>query len=254
MCFLSTACRDIPGDLLFLIDSSGSIRSDEYQKMKDFMKAMIGKSQVGQEMVHVGVMQFSTIQKLEFQLNNFYDKGDMWKNIDDMQQLGGGTHTGQALNEVSLYFDLASGGRPGIRQNLIVITDGESQDQVKGPAEVLRQKGVTIFSIGVVNANTTQLLEISGSDDLVFTERDFDALKDLESELNLRLCERGETTLGLMLYIVVGITLAYYNPVDMQISLRETIYNYKNSSKQFNDLSLNKILVSFKCFSFVLKR
>ncbi|XP_030225221.1 collagen alpha-6(VI) chain isoform X3 [Gadus morhua] len=207
MCSLD-ACRDIPGDLLFLIDSSGSIRSDEYQKMKDFMKAMVGKSQVGQEMVHVGVMQFSTIQKLEFQLNNFYDKGDMWKNIDDMQQLGGGTHTGQALNEVSLYFDLASGGRPGIRQNLIVITDGESQDQVKGPAEVLRQKGVTIFSIGVVNANTTQLLEISGSEEFVFTKRDFDALKDLESELALRLCEREckKTEVADIIFLVDGST------------------------------------------------
>ena len=221
MCFLSTACKDIPGDLLFLIDSSGSIRSDDYQKMKDFMKSMIGKSQVGQEMVHVGVMQFSTIQTLEFPLNNFYDKGDMWKAIDNMRQLGGGTHIGQALTEVSLYFDPASGGRPGMRQNLIVITDGESQDEVKGPAEVLRQKGVTIFSIGVVDANTTQLLSISGSDDFVFTERNFDALKDLESELTLRLCDRGETTLRLMLYIVVGIVLAYYTPVNTAYALIE---------------------------------
>uniref|UniRef100_A0A8C4Z1K8 VWFA domain-containing protein n=1 Tax=Gadus morhua TaxID=8049 RepID=A0A8C4Z1K8_GADMO len=205
MCSLD-ACRDIPGDLLFLIDSSGSIRSDEYQKMKDFMKAMVGKSQVGQEMVHVGVMQFSTIQKLEFQLNNFYDKGDMWKNIDDMQQLGGGTHTGQALNEVSLYFDLASGGRPGIRQNLIVITDGESQDQVKGPAEVLRQKGVTIFSIGVVNANTTQLLEISGSEEFVFTKRDFDALKDLERILLSLPSECKKTEVADIIFLVDGST------------------------------------------------
>jgi uncharacterized protein with von Willebrand factor type A (vWA) domain len=223
MCFLSTACKDIPRDLLFLIDSSGSIRSDEYQKMKDFMKAMIGKSQIEKEIVHVGVMQFSTSQTMVFQLNDFHDKGEMLKAIDKMQQLGGGTHTGQALTEVSLYFDLAKGGRPGKRQNLIMITDGESQDQVKGPAEVLRQKGVTIFSIGVVNANTTQLLEISGSDDHVFTQRNFDALKDLERELNLRLCERGKTTLGLMLYILVGIALAYYTPVNKQIYRRENI-------------------------------
>ena len=224
MCFLSTACKDIPGDLLFLIDSSGSIRQDDYQKMKDFMKAVIGKSQVGQEMVHVGVMQFSTIQMLEFRLNNFYDKGDMWKAIDNMQQLGGGTHTGQALTDISLYFDPASGGRPGMRQNLIVITDGESQDQVKGPAEVLRKKGVTIFSIGLLDANTTQLLEISGSDDFVFTVRNFDALKDLESELALQLCERGETTLVLMLGILVGIVLAYYT-MNLKIPLRESLSN-----------------------------
>ncbi|CAL8248632.1 unnamed protein product [Lota lota] len=184
------ACKDTSGDLLFLIDSSGSIRTEDYQKMKNFTKSMIGKSQVGQEMVHVGVMQFSTIQTLEFPLNRFYDKGDMWKAIDNMQQLGGGTHTGHALTEVSLYFDPVNGGRPGMQQNLIVITDGESQDQVKGPAEKLRNKGVNIYAIGLVDANTTQLLEISGSKDFVFTERNFDALKDIESELGLRFCKR----------------------------------------------------------------
>ncbi|CAL8337061.1 unnamed protein product [Gadus morhua 'NCC'] len=221
------ACKDIPGDLLFLIDSSGSIRSDEYQKMKDFMKAMIGKSQVGQEMVHVGVMQFSTSKTMEFQLNNFHDKGGMLKAIDNMQQLGGGTHTGQALTEVSLYFDLAKGGRPGIRQNLIVITDGESQDQVKGPAEVLRQKGVTIFSIGVVNANTTQLLEISGSDDLVFTERDFDALKDLESELNLRLCEREcqKTQMADVIFLVDGSTSISVSNFSAMLNFMQSVVN-----------------------------
>ena len=214
MCFFSTACKDIQGDLLFLIDSSANIRTEDYQKIKYFMKSMIGKSQVGRDKVHVGVMQFSTIQTLEFPLNNLYNTRDMLKAIDNMQQLGGGTHTGQALTEVSLYFDPASGGRPEMRQNLIVITDSESQDQVKGPAEVLRKKGVTIFSIGVVYANTTQLLEISGSEDLVFSERDFDALKDLESDLALRLCEsaqHGETTLGSMLYILVAIPRIFYS-------------------------------------------
>uniref|UniRef100_A0A8C5F6H0 VWFA domain-containing protein n=1 Tax=Gadus morhua TaxID=8049 RepID=A0A8C5F6H0_GADMO len=221
------ACKDIPRDLLFLIDSSGSIRSDEYQKMKDFMKAMIGKSQIEKEIVHVGVMQFSTSQTMVFQLNDFHDKGEMLKAIDKMQQLGGGTHTGQALTEVSLYFDLAKGGRPGKRQNLIMITDGESQDQVKGPAEVLRQKGVTIFSIGVVNANTTQLLEISGSDDHVFTQRNFDALKDLERELNLRLCEREcqKTQMADIIFLVDGSTSISVGNFSAMLNFMQSVVN-----------------------------
>ena len=82
-----------------------------------------------------------------------------------------------------------------MRQRLVVITDGEAQDEVKGPAEALRAKGVVIYAIGVVDADTTQLLEISGSPDRMYAERDFDALKDLESQVALELCdpERGET-------------------------------------------------------------
>ncbi|XP_008296192.1 collagen alpha-6(VI) chain isoform X2 [Stegastes partitus] len=183
------ACKDIPGDLLFLIDSSGSIYPQDYNKMKDFMKSVISKSFIGQNEVHVGVMQFSTIQKLEFPLNRFYSKGEMSKAIDDMQQIGGGTHTGEAITDVSQYFDSSRGGRPGLRQRLVVITDGEAQDVVRGPAAALRAKGVVVYAIGVVDANTTQLLEISGSPDRMYAERDFDALKDLESQVALELCD-----------------------------------------------------------------
>ncbi|XP_076592743.1 collagen alpha-6(VI) chain [Chaetodon auriga] len=183
------ACKDIPGDLLFLIDSSGSIYPDDYQKMKDFMKSVISKSVIGQNEVHVGVMQFSTVQQLAFPLNRYYSKEEMSKAINDMQQVGGGTHTGEAIAQVSQYFDVSRGGRPDMRQRLVVVTDGESQDEVRAPAAALRAKGVVVYAIGVVDANTTQLLEISGSPDRMYAERDFDALKDLESQVALELCD-----------------------------------------------------------------
>ncbi|KAG7274209.1 hypothetical protein CRUP_007646 [Coryphaenoides rupestris] len=202
------ACKDIPGDLLFLIDSSGSIRQEDYQKMKDFIKSMIGKSQVGQDMVHVGVIQFSTTLTLEFPLNSFFDRSKMWKAIDNMQQLGGGTNTGQALTDISQYFDPGMGGRSGMRQNLIVVTDGESQDQVKEPAKLLRNKGVIIYAIGVEGANATQLLEISGSHDRMFTERNFDGLKDLDSQLALDVCKTEciKTEVADIIFLVDGST------------------------------------------------
>uniref|UniRef100_A0A3Q0T242 VWFA domain-containing protein n=1 Tax=Amphilophus citrinellus TaxID=61819 RepID=A0A3Q0T242_AMPCI len=182
-------CKDIPGDLLFLIDSSGSIYPQDYQKMKDFMKSVISKSIIGKNEVHVGVMQFSTDVKPEFPLNVHYSKEEMSRAIDNMVQLGGGTYTGKALREVSKYFDANQGGRPDLRQRLMVITDGEAQDKVKGPAATLRAKGVVIYAIGVEEANTTQLLEISGSPDKVYAERNFDSLKDLDSQVALELCD-----------------------------------------------------------------
>ncbi|XP_027131185.1 collagen alpha-6(VI) chain isoform X3 [Larimichthys crocea] len=182
------ACKDRPGDLIFLIDSSGSIYPEDYQKMKDFMKSVISKSVISQDEVHVGVMQFSTIQQLQFPLDRYYSKDEMLQSMDEMQQIGGGTHTGEAITKVSQYFDASRGGRPDLRQRLVVITDGEAQDQVKGPAAALRAKGVIIYAIGVMEANTTQLLEISGSPDKMYAKRDFDALKDLESQVAMELC------------------------------------------------------------------
>ncbi|XP_011603520.2 collagen alpha-6(VI) chain isoform X2 [Takifugu rubripes] len=182
-------CKDIPGDLIFLIDSSGSIYPEDYKKMKDFMKSVIKQSIVGKNEVHVGVMQYSTIQKLVFPLNQYYTKDELSKAIDEMQQIGGGTHTGEAITDVSQYFDARNGGRPDLKQRLVVVTDGESQDEVRQPAEALRAKGVIVYSIGVVAANTSQLLEISGTPNRMYAGRDFDALKDLEKQMAMELCD-----------------------------------------------------------------
>lgn len=179
---------------MFLIDSSGSIYPEDYQKMKDFMKALVQKSNVGKDQVHIGVLQYSTEQKLEFPLVQVYTKEQLSAAVDAMWQMGGGTHTGEAIAVVSQYFDALNGGRPALRQSLVVITDGESQDEVKKPAEALRAKGVVVYAIGVVAANTSQLLEISGDPNRMYAGRDFDALKDLEKQMALELCdpERGQ--------------------------------------------------------------
>ncbi|XP_034057183.1 LOW QUALITY PROTEIN: collagen alpha-6(VI) chain-like [Gymnodraco acuticeps] len=185
------ACRDIQDDIFFLTDSSESIDEEEFQKMKDFMKFVISKSAIGENKVHVGVMQFSTSYNLEFPLNQYYSNVDILRAIDDMKQMNEGTSTGKAITEVSRYFDAARGGRPGMSQNLIVITDGKAQDDVRGPAEALRKKGVVIYSIGVKNHNPTQLKEISGYSHRVYSVKDFDALNDLEAQVSSKICERG---------------------------------------------------------------
>ncbi|KAK1896007.1 Collagen alpha-6(VI) chain [Dissostichus eleginoides] len=138
------ACRDIQGDIFFLTDSSESIDEDEFQKMKDFMKFVISKSAIGENKVHVGVMQFSTSYKLEFPLNQYYSKVNISGAIDDMTQLNEGSE----------------------------------------------EKGVVIYSIGVKNHNPTQLKEISGYSHRVYSEKDFDALKDLEAQVSSKICER----------------------------------------------------------------
>nr|XP_033496504.1 collagen alpha-6(VI) chain-like [Epinephelus lanceolatus] len=184
------ACKEVQGDIFFLTDSSESISKEGFKAMKEFMKSVIRKTDIGQSKVHVGVMQFSTNYNLEFRLDQYYNADDIANAIDGMQQMNEGTLTGKAITEVSQYFDKNRGGRPELTQRLIVITDGEAKDKVDGPAEALRNKGVVIYAIGVMSANVTQLLEISGSSERVYSEKDFDGLKDLESKVALKICEK----------------------------------------------------------------
>ncbi|XP_063341583.1 collagen alpha-6(VI) chain-like isoform X2 [Pelmatolapia mariae] len=186
----SETCKDIPSDIFFLTDSSESISEEDFEKMKNFTKSVISKSNIGQDKVHIGFMQYSTNTRLEFDLTKHYNLEGMLNTIDGMKQMNEGTRTGRAITEVSQYFDAARGGRPWMKQWLVVLTDGKSKDNVTEPAHALRAKGVVIYAIGVDKVNRQELSEISGSSQRVFIENTFDALKELETKLALKFCEK----------------------------------------------------------------
>lgn len=160
-------------DVVFLVDGSESVRSDDFQKVKDFMQSFVNSIDVGLDNVRIGLLQFSSKMREEFQLDRYNTADDMGKAIQKMKQIRTGTQTGKALNLAAPYFDRPKGGRPELKQYLIVVTDGESHDSVVKPARAIRKKGVTIFAIDMLRANNSQLLEITGSQDKVFFENDF---------------------------------------------------------------------------------
>ncbi|KAM5291861.1 collagen alpha-6(VI) chain [Ctenodactylus gundi] len=186
------ACRDMKADIMFLVDSSGSIGPENFSKMKIFMKNLVNKSQIGADRVQIGVVQFSDINKEEFPLNKFRSQSDISNAIDQMAHIGDRTLTGSALTFVSQYFSPTKGARPNVRKFLILITDGEAQDIVKAPAEALRQEGIIIYSVGVFGSNVTQLEEISGRREMVFYVENFDILQHIEDELVLGICSPRE--------------------------------------------------------------
>ena len=175
-------------DIMFLVDSSGSIGHDNFGKMKTFMKNLLAKIQIGPDSTQIGVVQFSDINQEEFQLNKYFTQNETSDAIDRMSLINRGTLTGSALTFVGQYFTPTKGARTKVKKFLILITDGEAQDPVRDPAKALRDKGVVIFSVGVYGANRTQLEEISGDSSLVFQVENFDDLKTVESKLVFRVC------------------------------------------------------------------
>ncbi|KAM5291862.1 LOW QUALITY PROTEIN: collagen alpha-5(VI) chain-like [Ctenodactylus gundi] len=185
---IDKGCEDLKADIMFLVDSSGSIGPTNFETMKTFMKNLLAKIQIGAN-TRIGVVQFSDYNKEEFQLNTYFTKIEMHDAIDRMSLIDSTTLTGSALTFVSQYFTGPKGARPQVRKFLILITDGEAQDDVRDPAVALREKGVTVFSVGVFfGANRTQLEEISGDGSLVFHVENFDHLKATENKLIFSVC------------------------------------------------------------------
>ncbi|KTF91476.1 hypothetical protein cypCar_00012955 [Cyprinus carpio] len=182
------ACKNKVADIMFLIDGSSSIYSLNFTSMKTFITKVVNGTIIGEDNVHIGVVQFSDNPQEQFPLDRYYNQDDVEKAINSIKQLTGNTYTGKALSFISKYFDKSNGGRPDVPQFLVVITDGEAHDAVAAPAKDIRDKGVTIFSIGVGSVNTTQLWEISGTQDKVYVERDFEALQSIDKNLQFKLC------------------------------------------------------------------
>uniref|UniRef100_A0A8C9DJB8 Collagen alpha-5(VI) chain n=1 Tax=Prolemur simus TaxID=1328070 RepID=A0A8C9DJB8_PROSS len=183
-------CEDMKADVMFLVDSSGSIGHENFEKMKTFMKNLLTKIQIGADKTQIGVVQFSDDTKEEFQLNKYFTQKEISDAIDRMSLISRNTMMGHALTSIAQYFTDSMGARSGVKKFLILITDGEAQDAVRNPARVLRDKGVTIFSVGVYGANRPQLEEISGDGTLVFHVENFDDLKTIESKLIFGICAR----------------------------------------------------------------
>lgn len=101
----------------------------------------------------------------------------------------GKTKTGKAISYTEqALFSHTSTTR---KQELIVITDGKSTDNVHRPAEHLKQKGVEVMSVGVGHSYSKhQLEEISTTTEEVFTV-EFSGLQHIISKMLNHACKPG---------------------------------------------------------------
>lgn len=189
--FVFTVCEKQRADLVFLLDQSGSINRNDYDTMKKFTTELINSFKVSEDLVRVGLAQFSSTFQNEFYLNQYYTEQDVSKHILAMRQLGGGTNIGLALDSIRDYFEATRGSRrsAGISQNLVLITDGESQDEVADAAERLRALGIEIFVIGIGNVHDLELLQITNTHERLFTVENFGSLENIKQKVVDTICK-----------------------------------------------------------------
>ncbi|KAG8139285.1 hypothetical protein E2320_002071, partial [Naja naja] len=185
-------CKEKKTDTVFLVDSSRSSGTEDFEKIKNFMRLLVDKSDVGPDTVHIGVVQFSDKCQEEFQLNQHFTKLDINNAIGRMSLIGQSTLIGDALQFVSNYFKPAKGARLYVKKVLILITNGEAQDEVKNHAEALREENIIIYLVGLFQANKIQLMEISGKPEMVFYVEDFEVLKYFKNEILFEICSSSD--------------------------------------------------------------
>ncbi|XP_049337395.1 collagen alpha-4(VI) chain isoform X2 [Astyanax mexicanus] len=182
------ACNDLLADVVFLIDGADAVDAADFQQAKDLIDFAVEKLPIRENRVRLAVVQYSTNTKVEFALNEFYDKDRIQKQIVAIKQLKGKTYTGRALTEVWQAFEESRGGRPNVLRFLVVVTDSSSKDDVVAPAMALREKNVNVYAVGMGHASQSELLDISGSYETAYLENPFGSLQVLGSELVFMIC------------------------------------------------------------------
>uniref|UniRef100_A0A8D0EZ67 Matrilin 3 n=1 Tax=Strix occidentalis caurina TaxID=311401 RepID=A0A8D0EZ67_STROC len=164
-----TACKNRPLDLVFIIDSSRSVRPEEFEKVKIFLSKMIDTLDVGERTTRVAVMNYASTVKVEFPLRTYFDKASMKEAVSHIGPLSTGTMTGLAIQTaMDEVFTEEMGTRPAtfnIPKVVIVVTDGRPQDQVQDVAASARTAGIEIYAVGVDRADM-QSLRIMASEPL----------------------------------------------------------------------------------------
>ncbi|XP_077586707.1 uncharacterized protein LOC144205944 isoform X2 [Stigmatopora nigra] len=190
----SSNCRNRPIDLVFIVDSSRSVRPAEFEKAKEFLIDMVDTLEIGSDATRVGLVNYASTVKIEFLLNTYFDKRALKEALARVQPLASGTMTGVAIRAaVDKAFVPEAGARPAsmnIAKVAIVVTDGRPQDQVEEVSAAARAAGIEIYAVGVDRADlmSLRLMASRPLEDHVFYVETYGVIEKLTGKFRETLC------------------------------------------------------------------
>ncbi|XP_062585829.1 hemicentin-1-like, partial [Saccostrea cucullata] len=175
------------GDIVFLLDESGSIGSLNFERMKSFVSSVVGNFKVGINANQFSVVNFASSSREIFPLNKYHTVSGLQSAISSISFSSGGTSIGSALDYARMYsFSSARGARNDSAKLAVLITDGQSS--LSNQPEQLKAIGVTIFCVGVgTGINSAVLRSVASHNDYTYLTT-FDLLSLLANELSNGTC------------------------------------------------------------------
>uniref|UniRef100_A0A669BDZ2 Matrilin 3b n=1 Tax=Oreochromis niloticus TaxID=8128 RepID=A0A669BDZ2_ORENI len=189
-----TNCRNRPIDLVFIIDSSRSVRPAEFEKAKEFLVDMVDSLAIGSDATRVGLVNYASTVQIEFLLNTYSDKSHVKQALARVEPLASGTMTGMAIKTaMDKAFTMEAGARAGsasIAKVAIIVTDGRPQDKVEEVSASARAAGIEIYAVGVDRADVASLRLMASQpyDDHVFYVETYGVIEKLTSKFRETLC------------------------------------------------------------------
>lgn len=137
------------GDILLLLDSSGSVTNYEFSHLLLFAAELLRPFSLGRGHVRVGLLQVGTKPNLEFGLEVHNNQESLQRALQRVSQLQGDTNTDVALR-VAQKLLLKDTDVPKV---LLWLTDGAQPGDVDKLMTELKEQGVYVLAVSTVHGN-----------------------------------------------------------------------------------------------------
>ncbi|XP_034542120.1 von Willebrand factor A domain-containing protein 1-like isoform X2 [Notolabrus celidotus] len=146
----ATVLNCCEGDLLLLLDSSGSVLNYEFSRLLLFAAELLRPFSLGRGHVRVGLLQVGTKPNLEFGLDVHNNQESLQRALQRVRQLQGDTNTDLALRVAQR---LLMDTEDTIPKILLWLTDGVQPGDVDELMSALKQQGVYVLAVSTVHGN-----------------------------------------------------------------------------------------------------
>ena len=164
-------------DLIFVLDTSGSVGSQNFAHVKKLVNRMANAFNFGKDSTYMGAIAFGTVVYDISPLTS--SPREFVKKVTDFQYKSGGTNTTGALLEAKNMFLSSPRNVERLKRVLILVTDGHSNTHKTKPADMVGQLASHsieryVFSIGThTNINEIRAIASPPSDRHVFNVSSF---------------------------------------------------------------------------------
>lgn len=186
-------CDDaLTTDIVFLIDTSSSVGSENFSKMKVFIDNIVQKFDVNNQLTRVSVVTYDTDARLNIKLS---DHNQLTALTDAIRTLsyasGDATRIDKALilaHKEAL--TETNGARPGVRKALVLMTDGiqsYAKDQVslKEAVKPLIEASVLRYAIGIGREIARTELSVVAGDNVVVADNFDELIRKIDLQIGL---------------------------------------------------------------------
>ncbi|KAM6438314.1 von Willebrand factor [Rhynochetos jubatus] len=172
-------------DIAFIVEGSDNVGEENFNIIKKFLERVITEMNVGQEDIHITVMQYSETVTLEYSFREIQSKESIIEKVKSIPYQGGkATNSGNALDYISKHtFTPVNGGRQDVPHLVYMVSSSPSTDVITRPP-----RSINIIPIGITpNATIQELRKISQPNNPIILHS-YSSLIEEAPELVLQSC------------------------------------------------------------------